>query len=564
MEGEDEIEVYVIMEDVDSDKVMKTFEERYPEEYDTYMRAKYDPIDSDIIPTIEGDVELKEGEEGASLVESDINDEVLQKGIEVKREICKEYYAENNFGILEKYCGKEAQMFVSSYAPMAILNISKDTVMEMEKDGRVLGISKFINIKDSNEDLELANEITRADYVRDTYGNSGSGVKIGQIELSIPDVDDELLGDANIITNRRNDDFSVAHRNKTHAARVAKILVGTDNNGGNDGLAPDAALYSVTYEGESDFYGGIEWLVDSGVNVINMSAGVDRDGTYDIRSIWAEHIAAQHDIHFVKAAGNNYVDITSPGLAYNVITVGAVDNNGSDAVSGFTIWSGSNYREASSVSEKPNLVAPAMNFWNDSGTSYAAPQVAGTIAQLCSYNSALKVKQTAIGAILAASSAEKVEAVGNGAKGDSFITSVRINSNPQISDKEGAGILDSRWARGIVYYGNYWSYTINKGSFPYNKYVQINASENSVTRIAIFWLKRNSITNHATGSEMQIAMTDLNLYVYDPNGNIVGYSSTDYGNFEIVQFTPTMSGSYKIQIRANNCIEKDHVGIAVW
>ena len=68
----------------------------------------------------------------------------------------------------------------------------------------------------------------------------------------------------------------------------------------------------------------------------------------------------------------------------------------------------------------------------------------GIIAQLCCWDVNLKFRQSVVGAVLAASAAEKVDAVGNGYKGDSFVSS--IAGSAQISHKEGTGIVDARWA----------------------------------------------------------------------------------------------------------------------
>jgi len=233
------------------------------------------------------------------------------------------------------------------------------------------------------------------------------------------------------------------------------------------------------------------------------------------------------------------------------------------------LWSGSNYEETSGGArpEKPNLVAPGVHIfpWGSNpqmdmgtGTSFSAPQVTGTIAQLCSYQSALKVKQTTIGAILLASSARKVQgALGTGDIGDYFNTLVpRVQNNPQLSDKEGVGKLDSRYARGIVSYNHCWSYTISSSSFPYSKLVYINASTNSLTRIAIFWLKRNAYS-----------LSDLDLAIKDPNGNAIptAISTLNNNNYEIVQFIPSISGNYSIIItRSSGSSDKDFIGIAVW
>jgi len=553
----DNIKVYVTMSDVDSGSVMKTFSERHPEEYETYLKAKTSLIDSSIIPVCEGDVDLKDGFEGKNLFVIDIDDDILQKAIENKRAIYKEYYDAKNTSLLNRYCTKDEQVFISSYSPLAILNVNKNTIMSIAETSDVLSISKFVEEEAINADLGLANQITRADYVRDYYGNTGSGVKIGMVEaLGIPDTNDSYLTSATIYI--RSGDTNTG----LHSTRVARILVGTDSSDTNDGLAPDATLYCCIGNIDTTFYSGIEWLIGQGVNVINASMGWTGYGTYDERAAWIDHIACQHDVHYVNAAGNNAGYIYSPGMAYNAITVGGINDTGVAAVQSFELYSNTSYEECSSNydrPEKPNLVASAVDFWGSLGTSYSAPQVTGTIAQLCSYSSTLKTKQTAMGAILAASSAEKVQATGDGFVGDTFDSSVRINE--QISEREGAGILDSQWARGIIYYGHYWSYTIYEASFPYNKYVTINASTNSMTRVAIFWLKRNSLSGETI---TQVPFTDLDLYVYDPNNNLVGSSLTSKSNFEIVQFEPTVTGTYRIEIRAYGCDDKEHVGIAVW
>lgn len=549
------VQVSVEFQDIDDEVVMQLLAEQYPSEYEVYVAAKNSPITGSIIPAVNSDISLKDG---ADLAESnDIDGELLQRAIEHKRQIYKELYQKYNHTLLKNYAGDPEVLFMSTYAPFAVVEVNKSTVEQMVSNESILSISKHVEGEDVTEDLNLASQITRADYVRDGYGNKGTGVKIGQIELEVPNTSDSYLDSANIVIRPGETATS------DHATEVARILVGTDGSGANDGLAPNATLYSCTYSDTSTLYSGIEWLLDQGVNVINMSAGANLNGEYATRDKWVDHIAAQHDVHFVKSAGNNAGNITSPGMAYNVITVGGLDAAGGTNVASFSLCSFTSYNENGTYrAEKPNLVAPAVDIWGTSdGTSYAAPQVTGTIAQLCGLNATLKIKQSAMGAILAASAAEKVEATGDGGKGDTFLSSVRINA--QISDKEGAGILDSRWARGIVANGNFWSHTISAESFPFEKTITINTSSSSMTRIAIFWIKRNTI-DHTTNSVTEADFADLDLYVYDPNGNLVGSSITTKSNFEIVQFKPTITGTYTIRIRAIGCEDKQHVGIAVW
>ena len=553
MNNKDEIKVFVIVADVDSKNVMDAFSNRYPQEYELYSAAKYNQINTD-----------DNSPHGESIIYKDENDnDLLQNAIEHKRAIYKEYYIKKNFQILNKHFESDNLMFISAYSPIAIVCTNKKNIINIISDSDVIYISKFTELKTVNNNLELSNRITRASYVRNTCKDTGSGVKIGQIEYGVPDTspNDIFLKTASI-TLRTAD--SVAE----HASLVARILVGTDPSSilNNDGLAPDAQLYSCSMSNALDFFTGVEWLLSNGVNVINMSCSLSLDsgGTYDFLSHWIDHLVFTHDLHFVKSTGNNSTDISCPGMAYNVITVGGFNDNGNVDVSNFELADFSNYEEcATNRPEKPNLVAPAVVIFNSNGTSFSTPQVAGTIAQLCSFDPLLKVKQSVIGAILAASSANKVESVGEGDKGDDFAPSLQIESNPQISEKEGAGILDSKWARGIAYFGNYWSYTINSTDFPLDKYVTIDSSENTVSRVAIFWIKSGSLNNEYSNFN-KTNMANLDLFVYDPEGIFLGSSTTLYSNFEIVQFIPETTGSYRINIAAKDCSEVQYVGIAVW
>lgn len=133
---------------------------------------------------------------------------------------------------------------------------------------------------------------------------------------------------------------------------------------------------------------------------------------------------------------------------------------------------------------------------------------------------------------------------------------------------EGAGKVNARDARLIASTGNYWGVNISASSFPYTQTVYINASNDSFTRVAIFWLKRNSLaaTDHTTGNVAQESIPDLDLKVYAPDGTLVGSSTTTHSNFEIVQFNTPATGTYSIQItkHGTGSSARENVGIAVW
>ena len=564
MSSDGEISVFVVLNDIDSDAVMDSFAKSFKGEASEYMLAKEGDPEVAIRQVVRGDISLKEEcEERADPVNGDL----LQKGIENKRALFAKSYLEQNSAVANAFATKGKQIFVSKYSPLLILTVSKQTLLEMEKDSRVISVELFKDIE-TEDDLAVANAISRADYVRDTCGNTGTGVKIGQIESRLPELGISNLSEATIIRNGGN--YS------SHATMVASILVGR-----SDGIAPNATLYSIGCPMQSSFYTGVEWLISQGVNVINMSMGysdAESAGLYDILSKWVDHIAIMHDVHFVKSAGNNGPNgyISSPGMAYNAVTVGGYNDNGTVSHSDDSSCSFSSYLAAVSVGrpEKPNIVACAEGITvsgvgTKDGTSFAAPQVTGIIAQLCGYRSALKVKQTAVGAMLAAGASLKLEGVnGSGQRGDSFPSGVRISGSTQISDYEGAGKVNARDARLIASTGNYWGVNISASSFPYTQTVYINASNDSLTRVAIFWLKRNSLaaTDHTTGTVAQESIPDLDLKVYAPDGTLVGSSTTTHSNFEIVQFNTPATGTYSIQITKHGIgsSARENVGIAVW
>lgn len=523
MSDSEKITIYVFLEDIDHEKVMNKFNETYPEEYYVYVDEK-----------------SNNNSRGSG---RDI--ETIQASIQAKREIYSKSYAENNHDIIDKYLIKESQLFISKYSSLCILSVTKSEIEKLVQDDRIASIQLF-KLFETKDELATANQVTRANYNRDTYGLTGEGVRIGQIEGYVP-----YVGWNNDLNS---DNFTInpaTFIESYHASQVASIMVGQTN-----GLVPEALLFSTGCPNNSYVYAGIEWLLDQGVNVINMSCSFpELTGSYDLLSQQIDYYILVHEVHFVKSAGNNAGYISSPGMAYNAITVGGFDDMNTLSHSDDTMYTNSSFDEAGTVGrpEKPNLIAPACNIENlpgwmyddglENGTSFAAPQVTGTIAQLIDYVPSLALKQTAVGAILMASTFNKVSTGNYGS----------IAGGPQISDIEGTGKLDARAARSIPYYGNYWSQTIYTVNFPYTMTDYISASSSKI-RIAIFWLKRST------------PFSNLDLRVYDPNWNWVATSDTRCSNYEVVEFDPVVSGQYKIVISKNepNNSTKEHVGIAIW
>ncbi|MCK5357958.1 MAG: S8 family peptidase, partial [Elusimicrobiales bacterium] len=164
-----------------------------------------------------------------------------------------------------------------------------------------------------------------------------------------------------------------------HGTHVAGTIAAIKDDKGVVGVAPKAAIYGVkVLDGSgggsySTIIAGIEWCVDNGINVINMSLG----GRSSIDSFHkAVKIAVEKGITVVCAAGNDSGAVNYP--AKYAETLGISASTSSDAIAYF-----------SSRGPEIDFVAPGYNVYSTykggayksmSGTSMACPHVAGLAA----------------------------------------------------------------------------------------------------------------------------------------------------------------------------------------
>jgi serine protease AprX len=233
-------------------------------------------------------------------------------------------------------------------------------------------------------------------------GLRGDGVKIGLMDTGIdpnhPDFAARIKGMASFVGGDGTDDNG-------HGTHVAGIAAGSgaSSDGRYRGVAPGASLYIAKVLDEngsgsmSGVMAGIEWAVDQGVQVINLSLGGDMpgDGT-DALSTLCDQVVRQLGIVICVAAGNSGPDISTigaPGCARWVITVGAVDD--ADTMARFSARG-----PTSDGRFKPDIVFPgagiistqasgttlgrniAPGYVEMSGTSMATPHATGGAALL--------------------------------------------------------------------------------------------------------------------------------------------------------------------------------------
>ncbi|MQS06232.1 S8 family serine peptidase [Streptomyces alkaliphilus] len=237
-------------------------------------------------------------------------------------------------------------------------------------------------------------------------GLDGEGVTIAVLDTGVdathPDLADRVVKQVNFTDAPDVGDLF------GHGTHVASIAAGTGakSDGRFTGVAPGAGVLDVKvldddgFGFDSEIIEGMEWAVEQGADVINMSLGGYAGMTIDPMEEAVNRLSAESDSLFVIAAGNDGTGrgrMNTPGSADAALTVGAVDRD--DAVADFSS-SGPRLRDGAL---KPDVTAPGVDIaaaaaqgslleeWEEpveegylaiSGTSMAAPHVAGAAALL--------------------------------------------------------------------------------------------------------------------------------------------------------------------------------------
>ncbi|MEO8011874.1 MAG: S8 family serine peptidase [Dokdonella sp.] len=395
--------------------------------------------------------------------------------------------------------------------------------------------------RDAGPSLDVARVAHNA-APQDAVGYNGDGVTVAVVEGGRVYAQNPFLSVAQI----RDTGLAEA----THSTGVAGVVA--SNHSTHRGMAPNATVISANgaYGTAGSLEAATDWAA-ARAQVMNHSWGFKNDATSGFNAFdrRLDHIGRYSYRLNVHAAGNfgatgcAQADPTivygteSPGRGYNTLTVGGFDDSGSIAwgddlryrcsATGWATGDG-----AGGAHEKPEIAAAAVGItslahttsstsplsggWT--GTSFAAPAIAGIAANLIEANAQLAGSPVAARALLLVGALHQPA----GAE-----RSVSATASTYATEN-----------------GPWWFLGVDGASFP--RSYQVYATKGQHVRFAINWLSNVALSSGTYSNDRLPA--DLDLRAYRSNGTQVA-SSLSYNNpFELVDFLAPESDTYEFRV----------------
>jgi serine protease AprX len=283
-----------------------------------------------------------------------------------------------------------------------------------------------------------------------------------------------------------------------HGTFIAGLIAGTGaaSDGQYSGVAPNAKILSVKIAGADGFadvstvIAAIQWVVafktTYNIKVLNLSLGTDGAQTYQLSPLdFAVEKAWQSGIVTVVAASNlgpGSSTIDKPADDPFVITVGAVDDNGTTSLSDDNVppWSARGPTAADGLA-KPDVVAPGVGlvslaapgasittqfppamaapYRQGSGTSMSTAIVSGLVADILSADPGWSPDRVKFALTSTASpdASSDPMAVGAGVvNGYAALSAPAGLANQGIPASTGHGSLRADQGNGSSWYGSSW------------------------------------------------------------------------------------------------------------
>nr|WP_257823120.1 S8 family peptidase [Salipaludibacillus agaradhaerens] len=268
--------------------------------------------------------------------------------------------------------------------PVLHVELSETQVNSLENHPQIKTVEENAEAKAYQQQTPWG--ITRVQGIAaQSQGYTGNNVKVAVLDSGIdrshPDLSANVRGGYSVFGDSPYNDGN------GHGTHVAGTVGAVNNNIGVIGVAPQADLYAVKVlnnSGSGSYAGiaqGIEWSINNGMDIINMSLGGSSSS-----SILEQYcnLAYNRGLLVVAAAGNsgtaagNTNTVGYPARYNSVIAVAATNSNnvrGNFSSTGPTL-------ELSAPGVSVLSTTPGGNYASYNGTSMASPHVAGVAAQV--------------------------------------------------------------------------------------------------------------------------------------------------------------------------------------
>ncbi len=427
--------------------------------------------------------------------------------------------------------------YVDAYVPIVFVTLQASAVAALATRADVDQVYYSFPdwMKESGASLpvpvvnEWASPSARTDYVH-RKGIDGAGVKV-----MVNDVDNVQ---ANTYLPPLVD--GISRSTGSHATAVAGII--SSHHSTHTGAAPGLTqLFNYGGAGDSNAPKAWSWAMGQGVSFGNCSWWNGNRGSIVFLDRYFDYIIRSFGVMMFKSCGNqgNGRPTTTPGNGFNTTASGnANDGNTHDWDDDGMASSSSTGNPQPSNHEKPELSAHGTGIYSTkssgsvgsvgTGTSYASPVTCGSAALLAQTDFALKAKPEVVKAMLMAGAWNN------------------IHGAAVLSDYDGAGAIDAAASQSAVANAQYVSTTLNAASFSggfWTHTLQLEAGD--ATRIVALWFGKADSSYSSTVLQM-----DLDMVVLDPNGAVAASSASSANPFEIVGFTPKLTGSFTVRMQS--------------
>jgi Subtilase family len=464
--------------------------------------------------------------------------------------------AEMTTPFLERLRQFDEDAAASSSSPLVWATVPAGLVRELAKDERIDTI--YGDLERGGPETNLSREVVGANLAP-ANTLDGSGVQVGIVESGgVADTSNPFM------TIERTDPGPSCGTSTAHATGVAGIIGARPGvfrlwpfeiTNTLQGFAPASRLSVGSWCNTGDNRPRVDSAANWGARIITNSYWTDATGAVTANDRHADGLVHNRWRLFVKSAGNRGTGdgrVTSPGNGYNVLAVGNVDLRGTPARADDIMRATSSFVDPTSTvgdREKPEVSAPGTNIrmlsngfpWTgqtDSGTSFAAPQVAGTAARLIQRKPFLGIWPEQLRAILMASAVNNIEGA------------------TRLSDVDGAGMMAVNPAVRILDNNRHGGRHVDCGTFGRSQVVSTTALRaDQRLRASISWTADPSAADHANRPS-----ADLDLEVRGPSGSV--FSASWDNTSEIVDFRAPTAGTYEIRVINFRCARSTFVGWA--